>query len=366
MDFYTLLGLAPGASVTDVKRAYRRLSRRYHPGINPGDREAEALFRQITEAYETLVDAERRQHYDATGRAAAATDAPFEFTGFDFTVKAHGAQAATFSELFADALHPMPTPERGRPQPGADLHAGVTLSFVESLSGIERSLLVTRQVSCGICQGAGIVRTIDSRCAQCQGAGKVRWARGHMVFTKGCAACGGSGRERHRRCAACAGQGRAVRSETLTVQVPAGVSDGSQLRVPERGHAGAFGGRPGDLYLDIKVRPHPVLRREGDDLHMAVPVAVPEAALGARIEVPSFDGPVRLKIPSGTQAGQRFRVSGRGAPNMAGGRGDLYVEVHLALPPVADERSKELMREFARLNPVDVRAGLSARFALEH
>jgi len=366
MDFYTLLGLAPGASVTDVKRAYRRLSRRYHPGINPGDREAEALFRQITEAYETLVDAERRQHYDATGRAGGGADTPFEFAGFDFTVKAHGPQAATFSELFADALHPMPAPERGRPQPGADLHAGVTLSFGESMSGTDRQLMVTRQVTCGACQGAGIVRTADSRCAQCQGAGKVRWARGHMVFTKGCAACGGSGRERHRRCAACAGQGRAVRSETMLVHVPAGVSDGSQLRVPERGHAGAFGGRPGDLYLDIKVRPHPVLRREGEDLHMTVPVAVHEAALGARIEVPSFDGPVRLKIPHGTQAGQRFRVSGRGAPNMAGGRGDLYVEVHLALPPVADERSKELMREFARLNPADVRAGLSARFALEH
>jgi molecular chaperone DnaJ len=366
MDYYTLLGLSPGASVTDVKRAYRRLSRRYHPGINPGDREAEALFRQITEAYETLVDAERRRHYDATGLANAQADTAFEFAGFDFTVRAHGAQAATFSELFAEALHPVPSPERGRRQPGADLHAVVTLSFAEAMTGADRELVLTRQVSCAACDGAGMVRTADAKCAQCQGAGKVRWARGHMVFTKACAGCDGTGREQHRRCAACAGQGRSVRREPMRVHVPAGVGDGSQLRVPERGHAGAFGGRPGDLYLEIQVRPHPVLRRDGDDLHVAVPVAVPEAALGARIEVPSFDGPVRLRIPPGTQAGQRFRVSGRGAPSTAGGRGDLFIEVQLALPPIADERSKELMREFARLNPVDVRAGLAARFASEH
>jgi molecular chaperone DnaJ len=365
MDFYTLLGLAPGASVTDVKRAYRRLSRRYHPGINPGDREAEALFRQITEAYETLVDAERRHRYETTGRAGTAADPPFEFAGFDFSVKAHGAQAATFSELFAEALHPVPTPERGKPQPGADVHAVLTVGFGEAMTGVDRQLMVTRQVACGACGGAGSVRTADAACAHCQGAGKVRWARGHMVFTKGCQACGATGRERHRRCGACAGQGRAVRTEAILVKVPAGVSDGTQLRVPERGHAGAFGGRPGDLYLDIRVRPHPVLRRDGDDLHMTVPVAVHEAALGARIEVPSFDGPVRLKVPAGTQGGQRFRVRGRGAPTMTGGRGDLLVEVQLVLPPIGDERSKELMREFARLHPADVRAGLTTRFDSE-
>jgi molecular chaperone DnaJ len=362
MDYYTLLGLAPGASVTDVKRAYRRLSRRYHPGINPGDREAELLFQRITEAYETLIDAERRRRYDATGVVAASGDPSFEFAGFDFSVKAHGPQAATFSELFADALHPAVGPEQARPQHGADLHAPLTLSFTEALTGADRQLAVTRQVACGSCGGAGIVRTADAKCAHCHGAGKVRWARGHMVFTKGCAACAGSGRERHRRCGACAGQGRLIRSESLGVRVPAGVCDGSQLRVPERGHAGAFGGRPGDLYLEIRVRPHNLLRRDGDDLFMTVPVTVFEAALGARIEVPSFDGPVRVKIPAGTQAGQRFRVSGRGAPTPHGERGDLFVEVSLALPPLADERSRELMRELAQLNTVDVRHGLSERF----
>jgi len=359
MDNYAILGLAPGASVSDVKRAYRRLSRRYHPGINPGDRQAEALFRQITEAYETLVDVNRRQQYDVSGVVQEnAHTPPFEFAGFDFSVKAYGSQAATFSELFAEALHPVPAEDRGTPQPGADLHASLTLSFLDAMNGVEQQVMITRQVPCGPCRGSGQVRVSDAKCAACHGAGRIRWARGHMVFTKDCSACGGSGLERHRRCGVCAGHGRAVRSEAVTVRIPAGVPDGAQLRVPERGHAGSHGARPGDLYVHVKVQPHPVLHRDRHDLHMVVPIAVHEAALGARIEVPSFDGPVRLRIPPGTQGGQRFRVSGRGVPLRDGERGDLWIEARLTLPSIMDERSKELMKEFARLNPADVRTGL--------
>jgi molecular chaperone DnaJ len=368
MDYYAILGLAPGATAADVKRAYRRLSRRFHPGINPGDRQAEAMFQRITEAYETLVDADRRREYDSSGAAVSAPndDHAFEFTGFDFSIKAHGAQAGTFSELFAEALHPMPAHDGGNSQAGADLHATVSLSFEEAMRGVEHPLTVTRQVSCGACRGTGLVRTADGKCPHCQGAGKLRWARGHMVFTKTCAACGGSGRERQRRCTLCAGHGRSIRTESIVVRIPAGVPEGLQLRVPERGHAGGHGGRAGDLYVRVNIRPHPVLRREQDDLHMIVPVAVHEAALGARIEVPSFDGPVRLKIPPGTQGGQRIRVSGRGAPARTGERGDLYVEVRIALPPLVDERSKELIREFARLNAADVRQELMKQFQTAH
>jgi molecular chaperone DnaJ len=369
MDLYAVLGLAPGASISDVKRAYRRLSRRYHPGLNPGDRAAEALFQRITEAYETLSDAERRRQYDTAGVAAVAAgggaNQVFEFSGFDFSVAAQGPAAATFSELFAEALNPVPSQEAGRPQPGADIHASLSLAFEEAMTGVDRQLIVTRQVPCGACRGAGYVRSADAKCAHCHGSGTVRWARGHMVFTKSCTACGATGRERHRRCPVCAGHGRSVRSEALTVHVPAGVPDGTQLRIAERGHAGALGGRPGDLYVDVQVRPHAVLRRDHDDLHLIAPVAVHEAALGARIEVPSFDGPVRLKIPPGTQGGQRLRVSGRGAPTVSGRRGDLFVEVRLAMPPIADERSKELMKEFARLNPMDVRRDLQKQFGAE-
>jgi molecular chaperone DnaJ len=179
-----------------------------------------------------------------------------------------------------------------------------------------------------------------------------------MVFAKSCAACGGSGRQRFQRCEVCGAHGRSVRNEAVAVQVPAGVVNGARLRVPEKGHAGDRSGRAGDLYVDIEVQPHPVLRRERDDLFMAVPVAVHEAVLGARIVVPALDGGVKLTIPPGTQGGQRLRVSGRGAPTAAGGRGDLVVEVRLVLPGPVDERSKDLIREFGRLNSDDVRRDL--------
>ena len=357
MSYYAILGLSPDASVADVKRAYRRLSRRFHPGINPGDRAAAAAFQQITEAYETLVDLERRRRYDA-GAHQPQVERTFEFTGFDFSVAAQGAQAATFSELFAEALHPVGSADLGKPQAGADLHVTVSLSFEEAMQGVERQITVTRHVRCEGCDASGNVLVQESRCQHCQGSGKLRWARGHMVFTKSCAACGGSGRERYRRCTLCAGHGRHVRSDVVTVRIPAGIVNGARLRVAEHGHAGTLGGKAGDLYVDVQVRPHSFFRREGDDLHFVLPVAVHEAVLGTRIEVPSFDGPVRVRIPPGTQAGQRFRLSGRGAVTINGQRGDLVIEVRLVLPPVVDERSKELMREFGRINGEDVRRAL--------
>jgi len=365
MDYYAVLGLAPGASATDIKRAYRRLSRRYHPGINPGDRAAAALFQRITEAFDTLADADRRRRYDDAGVQAQSGERTFEFTGFDFAVAAHGNQAATFSELFAEALHPVPKVDRGERAPGADLHASLSLSFEESMRGSARHVMLTRQVPCGTCGGAGQLPSAESRCSQCQGIGNVRWARGHMVFTKACTGCGGTGRELHQRCVACSGHGRVLRSDGISVRVPAGVVNGTRLRVPERGHAGARGGRSGDLYVDVHVRPHPVLRRDGADLHVTVPVAVHEAALGTRVELPSFDGPVKLRVLPGTQGGQRFRISGRGAVTISGGRGDLWLEVRVTLPLLLDERSKELMREFARLHQEDVRQELVKQLQAE-
>jgi molecular chaperone DnaJ len=359
VDFYVILGLEPGASPAEIKRAYRRLSRRYHPGVNPGDRQAEAMFDRITEAYQTLSDPERRRQYDAVGGAASPRPqaGAFEFAGFDFSFAAQGTDAATFSELFAEVLHP-PAHDDGKAERGADLYAALTISFQEAFRGVDRQIVVTRQVLCGGCGGTGRIRTPEGRCAQCNATGHVRWARGHMVFAKSCGACGGTGRRRFQRCEVCGAQGRLVRSEPVAVRVPAGVLSGARLRVPERGHAGRRGGRNGDLYVDVQVEPHPLLHREGDHLFIVVPVAVHEAVLGARIDVPTLDGGVKLRIPPGTQAGQRFKISGRGAPTPSGSRGDLIVEVKLVLPALADERSKELMREFARLNGEDVRRDL--------
>jgi molecular chaperone DnaJ len=349
MDLYSLLGLAPGASSAEIKRAYRRLSRRYHPDINPGDRAAESLYQRISEAYETLVDPARRRSYDSSdAKAPEPGEATFEFTGFDFSAAAQGTQAATFTELFAEVLHPS-APAATAPQPGADIHAALTISFEESMLGGERQVVVTRQDVCSACHGAGAVRTPEGRCAPCHGSGKVRWARGHMVFTKSCAACQGSGRQRSQRCAVCAGHGLHVRTEAVPVTLPPGVAEGARLRIADRGHAGRRGARHGDVYVTVHVQPHPQFRRDGDDLFVDVPIGVHDAVLGARVEVPSLDGPVKLRIPPGTQAGQRFRLRERGAPRAGGGRGDLVAQVRIVLPQIVDERGKALMREFGKL-----------------
>ena len=362
MDLYAVLGLGPGASDADIKRAYRRLARRYHPGINPGDRAAEALFHRITEAYETLVDPARREKYDSGGHGPApgGETQSFEFAGFDFTVAVQGAQAATFTELFADVLHPVFPADAGKPEAGADLHAALAVSFAEAIHGVQRQVVVTRQEICLACRGSGSVSTPEARCVPCHGSGSVRWARGHMLFSKPCAACAGTGRQRQQRCGACSAQGRVVRTEGVTIAVPPGTADGARLRIGEKGHAGRQGGRTGDLYVLVRVAPHPLFRREGHDLHLDLPVAVHEAVLGARVDVPSLDGRVRLTIPPLTQSGRQFRIAGRGVPAMDGRRGDLVVHARLVLPEAVDERSQELMREFGRRNNEDVRRALSA------
>ena len=349
MDLYSLLGLAPGASPAEIKRAYRRLSRRFHPDINPGDKAAESLYQRISEAYETLVDPERRRSYDSGGAQASVTASTFEFTGFDFSSGVHGAQAATFSELFADVFLSPGAGGAGKPEAGADIHAAVTIAFEDSMRGVERQVVVTRQDVCSACRGTGSVHTPEGRCAPCHGSGTVRWARGHMVFTKSCAACNGTGRQRTQRCVVCTGHGRQVRSEAIAVKIPAGVEDGARLRIADRGHAGRYGGRNGDLYVTVHVQPHDVFTRQGDDLGLTLSIGVHDAVLGARVDVPTPDGPVKLRIPPGTQAGQRIRLRERGAPTPSGGRGDLIVEIRIVLPEFVDERGKELIREFGKL-----------------
>ena len=358
MDFYVILGLDPGATLGDVKRAYKRLARRYHPDINPGDRMAAARFRQIAEAYETLCDPDRRRRYDALGHTGAAEGpSTYGFEGFDFSVSVSGASASTFGDLFADVLHQREVRrEEGAQERGADLYQSIALDVEDAMRGGQRQVTVARQEHCRTCKGAGRLHVAESRCANCHGTGHVESARGHMVFSKPCAVCGGSGRLRQRRCPTCAGQQIEMRTEPLTINVPAGLADGARIRVPAKGHVGRDGGVNGDLYVTVHVQPHPIFRREGDDLHIIVPVAIHEAALGAKIEVPSLDGPARLRMPPGTQSGQRFRLRERGVPSERDGRrGDLVVEVRLALPRLLDERSKELLREFGRINSEDVR-----------
>ncbi|MGE0044013.1 MAG: molecular chaperone DnaJ [Vicinamibacterales bacterium] len=356
MDFYLVLGVQRGAPPGEIKRAYRRLARRFHPDINPGDREAAQRFRQILDAYETLIDPDRRRRYDAgQGQAPAEAGAEaFGFAGFDFSSRVHAERTTTFGELFEEVFARREPARAG--EAGADLHARVALDFDEAWRGVDRAVTVTRHEACRACAGSGFHRTAESRCVACEGTGTVRSVRGHMVFAKNCPRCGGSGRQRQLACESCHGQGVEPRTETLTVRIPGGVADGARVRVPQKGHAGVRGGPPGDLYIDVEVREHPLFRRDGDDLHLSVPIAIHEAALGARVDIPTPDGPARLRVPPGTQSGQRFRLRERGVPSpRTGRRGDMVVEVRLMLPRILDERSKELLREFGRLNGESVR-----------
>jgi molecular chaperone DnaJ len=361
MDFYVILGVERGATQADLKRAYKRLARRFHPDINPGDRLAEAQFRQIAEAYETLSDAQRRQQYDSTGaRRPADGGGAFGFDGFDFTISVQGHDAPTFGDLFADALHHRQAGRaQGTAERGVDLHQTIALEFDEAIRGAQRSITVTRQEHCATCQGVGQLHVTPSSCPHCHGSGALKSVRGHMVFSKPCLHCGGSGQQRQTRCPACGGEQVQARTESITIAIPAGLADGARIRIPGKGHVGRNGGEPGDLYITVTVRAHPLFERDGDDLHLRVPLAVHEAALGAKIDVPSPDGPARVRVPPGTQSGQRFRVRERGMPSPRDGRrGDLIVEVQLVLPRLLDERSKELLREFGRINGEDVRADL--------
>jgi molecular chaperone DnaJ len=356
MDLYVLLGLHHGASDAEIKRAYRRLARRFHPDINPGDRAAEARFRQILEAYETLIDPERRHRYDlGFGPEPNGDRRPSGFEGFDFSTRGSD-YSGTFGDLVAEVLTERDSRRQAPPERGADLHQEVQLGFEDALHGTQRVVTVTRREVCRTCAGTGRTRAVAGSCLVCQGGGVVRSVRGHMIFSKTCAACSGTGQPRPRACEPCAGTGHETRSESISVRIPAGLADGDRVRVAGKGNAGLRGGDPGDLYIHLRVLPHPLYRREGDDLHMVIPIAVHEAALGAKVDVLTPDGPAKLRVPPGTQSGQRFRMRERGAPSSRDGRrGDLVIEVRLMLPRLLDERSKELLREFGKINGENVR-----------
>jgi molecular chaperone DnaJ len=355
MDFYILLGVEREASDHEIKRAYRRLARRFHPDINPGDREAAARFRQILDAYETLIDPDRRRLYDTGGGLPIGEEAStFGFAGFDFSAATTGDRAPTFGELFEEVFRRRE--RHTEPDRGADVHAKASLTFEDAWRGVGWDTTITRLTTCHVCAGSGFHRAIESRCRSCEGSGSVRSVRGHMVFSKNCRHCDGTGRLRQLVCDTCQGQGVERRVESVNVQIPPGIPDGARLRVSGRGHAGLRGGAPGDLLIDVEVHPHQMFRRQGDDLHVEVPLAIHEAALGARIALPTPDGPTTIRIPPGTQSGQQFRFRERGAPSAHNGtRGDLVVQVRLMLPKLLDERSKELLREFGRINGDSVR-----------
>jgi len=361
-DLYIILEVRRTASVNEIKRAFRKLARRYHPDVNPGDGHAEDRFKRITEAYEILSNPQKRQFYDVNGfysdgvleNSEGDTGWGFSFRGFNFARSGHSEFGDIFNQLFDR------TAFRREPERGPDLEYQISISFDESIRGVHTRIEVVRRRSCEPCGGSGRASgSHDSACVSCGGTGKTTRAKGHLQFAVTCGECGGMGRS-FTACPACGGESRVSVSEALEINLPPGVTAGSRICVPCKGDAGRFGGPSGDLYVMASAAPHPFFNRVGDNIHCTVPLTVTEAALGTKVEVPTIDGPAIVRIPPGTQTSQTFRLRGRGAPSLLnpGFRGDQYVEVRIVVPKVGDERSKEILRELAKLNPQDPRKEL--------
>jgi molecular chaperone DnaJ len=364
VDLYEALGVRRTASQAEVRRAYQKLARQLHPDLNPGDPEAAERFRAVSRAFEVLSDPHRRAQYDR-GEAVpvAAPVAPeLGFEGFDFSAGMRVGRL-DFREILEGVLTPAEVPEGATR--GEDLEEVARISFRESFEGTRRQLNVVRFDRCPECEGEGEVTIGQRTCPACQGSGQVRAARGRMIFSRRCRECGGSGTLGRHRCGRCSGEGRVMHGDRLEITIPPGAGDGTRLRLAGAGNCGRRGGPPGDFVLRVQVEPHPFFHRAGDDLTCEVPVTMAEAALGAHVTVPTPDGTVNIEIPSGTQNGQRFRLRKRGLPVLGDGtraRGDLWVEVKVVMPAVADDASRQLLSEFARRNPQDPRQDLM-RFA---
>ena len=359
MDLYEILGVRRNASSAEIRRAYQKRARALHPHLNPGDPAAVERFRGVSRAFEILSDPQRRAEYDRGEPASLEQPAGPEvgFEGFDFEAEVR-VGGIGFREIFDGVLNP--PAEAASATAGESLEQAAGISFDEAFSGTRRRIQVVRLEECPICRGQGDLTVGAVPCPRCQGTGRMRARRGRMIFSRLCADCGATGVINRRPCTRCGAQGRLMRSEWLDVEIPAGVSDGTRLRVPAAGNAGRRGGPAGDFILAIAVEPHPFYRREGDDLHCVVPVSFTEAALGGHVAVPTPDGPVTIEIPAGTQPGQRFRLRKRGVPRLGQkGRGDLHVEAKVVVPTVAEDRGRALLQEFARLHPADPRQELA-------
>lgn len=342
-DHYVVLGVSRDASSDELKRAYRNLARQYHPDANPGDLEAAEHFKDVNRAYEVLSDPTKRANYDAYGDDRGPGASGFS----DF-----GGISDLFSTFFGGAA---PGGGRRGPTRGADVLAEVELTLEEAAIGVEREVELATLVECPDCKGTGSEPgTHPSRCSDCGGTGEMRQVRrtvfGNVMTAAPCVRCGGRGEEITSPCKNCAGQGRVQEHDTLTVQVPPGVDDGAQLRVTGRGQAGVRGGRSGDLYVAIKVAPHEVFRRAGDDLACEVAVPMTVAALGGGVEMPTLEEPEPIEIEPGTQSGQVVRLRGRGMPRLGGrGRGELVGLLKVETPQDLSDEEAELLERFAKL-----------------
>jgi molecular chaperone DnaJ len=378
-DYYQTLGVERNADAEEIRKAYRKLARKHHPDLNPGDKAAEDRFKKVQEAYDVLSDPKKKQMYDQVGfysengapGAGSARGPNMGFGGFDFSdmftrggggARTSAGDSGSFQDIFSQWFgRSQAEPTAASPHPGSDLEYGLSIDFWQAIKGTQVRLNITRQEVCPVCHGSGSQAGANTVCPECNGSGNVTQVAGAMRFSLTCPKCDGSGRLRNR-CSNCAGDGRISTTETVEVRIPPGAQQGSRLRVAGTGNAGTMGAAPGDLYITLRVEPHPFFSRDGDDIAIRVPVRIDEAGLGAKIEVPTIDGRALLKIPQGTKNGQKFRLREKGVLNSRSGkRGDQIVEVAVQAPVVQDERTKELLREYAGLHPEDPRAEIWAQ-----
>lgn len=382
-DYYAILGIKKSASTDEVRKAFRKLARKYHPDVNPGDKKAEEKFKEISEANEVLGDEKKRKIYDqfgfysdqidpAAAEAAARQGAagrgqgtPFDFGGFDFSDYAGGPQTGGggfggFRDIFSGMFNQGRRQQQG-PTPGTDLEYQIEVDFWTAIRGGTARLMIQRQELCPTCHGQAATGGPHT-CPECNGTGQVTQMGGRMKFNIQCPNCGGTGKVRSA-CRTCHGDGTVLRSSPLEFRIKPGTRDSQRIRLAGKGNAGTHGGQPGDLYLIIKTGLHPVFTRQVDDIYVTIPITIAEAALGAKIEVPTIDGRAQLKVPPGTQSGQKLRMRERGVPSATreGLRGDQIVQVEIVVPQLRDERSKEILREFSRLNPEDPRDSIWAK-----
>ena len=349
-DYYELLGVGRGTSEEEIKKAYRKLALKYHPDRNPGDKQAEEKFKEISEAYQVLTDPGKRSQYDQFGHAAFGDGGPFR-GGFDFSSGFEDIFGDIFGEFFGGGS----TKRHGRAR-GEDLRYNLTISFEEAAFGTEKKIKIPQQGSCETCHGNGCKPGSSPRaCPTCRGKGQVNFQQGFFNISRTCAQCQGQGSLITDPCSSCGGVGRVRKFHTLSVKIPPGVDTGSRLKLRGEGEGGVAGGVPGDLYVVIHVEPHPLFIRDGLDIICEVPISFVQAALGAEIDVPTLEGKVKMKIPAGTQAGKVFRLKGKGIRDVQGyHQGDQHVRVTVETPTHLAPRQKELLKEFAELGGEEI------------